>query len=450
MEKQHTHDWASTIKRMNDLNDRLLAPVTSTNNAPDPAIPTLEYDETFGDHGKLVLRTPAKLLTVATSITTTQESDSRFWVTMHETYISPSGPPNYAAIARITEQGEMDTSFGPNKDGLAQIKFDDVHYTTLDSLHELADGRLFIFGHCIEREGALTFRKSMITRLLPDGLQDGTFGENGVVDVGQAIIQSVRRAFYSVDQLGRILVLAQVEKGGYPYSLLTRLTPEGDLDQTFKRVWVQNSGDLSAAPLDMVLNNENGKITIAFMNPTGIYLICFDSEGKIDREFGEDGLVDLSNDFLDFGGCSFTQGSRHLFLTGNYYDGGKFLDAALANYMTTGVPEPKFNDGKPVLSRFGKDIPFRIWARAHELGDDPYAIKVLGWYERSSSDNYQVVGRYTRDGKPDLTFIEGHAIGQVPVEDYFTYETNFINDTSARFLVAGRSSNDATIFAVKD
>jgi hypothetical protein len=449
MEKQFTNDWTATTKRLEELNERLLTPLDAAGYVPDPAIPVLKYDETFGDQGKMVFRTPAKLLTIATSIIAAHETTSKFWVTMYETYLPPSNPPNYAALARITATGEMDLRFGPNKDGFAQVKFDDENYTTLESMHELTDGKTIVFGELVERNDTSTYRKPMIIKLLADGVKDESFGESGVVDVGQALKQPVEGALYAADKQDRILVLAIIEKGGYPNSLLTRLTAEGDLDQTFEGVWIQQEGDLSAAPLDMVLNNDDGKIIIAFRNPAGDHLICFDSEGKIDRNFGEDGFVDLSNAFMDFGSCSFTQGSNHLFLSGNYYDGGKFISAALANYTTDGVPEPIFNGGKPAHSNFGKGFPFRVWHRASERSHNPYTIKVLGWYQQSGGESYQVVGQYTSDGKPDLSFIEGHAIGHPPVEDYFTIGKTFIGDTSTRSLVAGRSSGNATIFAVK-
>lgn len=416
---------------------------------PDPSIPYLKYDEAFAKQGdgKLTLRPPGNTLNTATSIVPTAKDQTKFWVTAWQTFFDEPEPPNYAAIARINQKGEMDTSFG--SEGFAKVAFDDKNYTALDCLHEHSDGKLIVFGELIKRQGAGSYRQPMIIRLMPDGAVDKSFGTNGIVDLVTTISKPAERAFYGVDAQGRTLVLAQIYKEDYPISVLARLTAEGKLDETFKMVEIQKDGH-GAYPIDIMLDKSDKKIFITFLTPSAAhYIVCFDSDGRLDRAFGSDGFADLSGHLEAVASCSFTQKSKHLFISGQSYDETEAY-ATLANFTTGGKPELKFNEGRPVESYFAKLFPDRIWYSAYELAGDPFTIKTLGWYG-NSSDSYQVLGRFTRVGASDGSFVENEPIGQLLADDYFSYgHKNFINDAPKRFLVAGRSLSAATIFAVKE
>lgn len=431
------------------MRDEAPHPADSAKFRPDPSIPYLKHDEAFGEQGdgKLILRPPGNKLTTATSIVPTAKDQAKFWVTAWQTFSDEPEPPNYAAIARITQKGEMDTSFG--SEGFVKVAFDDKNYTSLDYLHEQSDGKLIVFGNLIEKKEASVHYQPMMIRLLPDGSVDESFGTNGVVDVATTINKTAVQAFYGVDAQGRTLVLAEVNKEDYPISFLARLTAEGKLDESFRIVEILK-GDHGANSIDIMLDNNNKKIFITFQTPSeAYYVVCFDSEGGLDRAFGSEGFADLSSHLKSVTSCSFTQKSNHLFISGDSYDETRAY-ATLANFTTDGKPELKFNGGRPVKSYFAKLFPERVWYNAHELACDPFTIKTLGWYG-SSGESYQVVGRFTRAGASDGSFVENEPIGQLQAGDYFSYgHQNFINDAPTRFLVAGRSSYGATIFAVKE
>lgn len=415
---------------------------------PDPSIPDLRRDETFGKLGRLELRPSQKhSLLTASSILPTKNDHSKFWVTAFGSI--PQTGVNYAAIARITAEGKMDSSFMPETNGFAQVKFDDESSTRTESAHETKDGSLIIFGEHVTKTGIISFSKPMITKLLTNGQPDNNFGTGGVVDVAQKItgVGRIGRALYVVDQNDGILVLGQVDKDDYPNSFLARLTPKGDIDKDFKIVRIHKD-DEPLYPVDMVQDG-TGRIIISCMSPYHRYLVGLKSNGTLDREFGKEGFVDISAHFFDLASGTLTLKSNHVFLSGARFD-PKMMHAVLANYTTEGKLEPTFNGGKPAESNFGKWYPERVWYRAHELADDPHTIKVLGWYAENSGF-YQVVGRYLRNGTADYSFIDNHAIGQTPAEAFFAFgEQNFVNDTPGRFLVAGRWSGTAAIFAFKD
>ncbi len=415
---------------------------------PDSSIPYLKRDETFGEQGKLELRpSPEHSLLTASSILPTKNDHSKFWVTAFGSI--PQTGVNYAAIARITAEGTMDPSFMPETNGFAQVKFDDENSTRTESAHETLDGSLIIFGEHVTKTGALSFSKPMITKLLTNGQPDNNFGTGGVVDVAQTItgVGPIGRALYVVDQNDGILVLGQVDKDDYANSFLARLTPKGEIDKDFKIVRIHKD-DEPLYPVDMV-QDDTGRIIITCTSPYHHYLVGLKGNGTLDREFGEEGFVDISAHFFDLASGTLTLKSNHVFLSGSRFD-PKIMHAVLANYTTKGKLEPTFNNGKPAETNFGKGYPQRVWYRAHELADDPHTIKVLGWYA-DGDGSYQVVGRYLSNGTADSSFINNKAIGQVPAEAYFAYgKQNFVNDKSGRFLVAGRWSGTAAIFAIKD
>lgn len=415
---------------------------------PDPSIPYLRRDETFGDQGKLELRpSPEHSLLTATSIVRTNTDHSKFWVTAFGS--TPAMGANYAAIARITAEGKMDSSFIPENNGFAQVKFDDENSTRTESAHETIDGSLIIFGEQITKKGANWYSKPMITKILTNGQPDNNFGTSGVVDVDQTITEvgPIGRALYVLDQNDGILVLGQVNKDDGANSFLARLTPKGEIDKDFKIVRIHKD-DEPLYPVDMV-QDDTGRIIIACTSPNHHYLVGLKSNGTLDRDYGEEGFVDISAHFFELVSGTLTRESNHVFLSGSRFD-PKMMHAVLANYTTEGKLEPTFNDGKPAETNFGKGYPQRFWYRAHELADDPHTIKVLGWYA-DNDGAYQVVGRYLRNGTADYSFLNNHAIGQIPAEAFFALgEQNFVNDTPGRFLVAGRWSGTAAIFAIKD
>lgn len=417
---------------------------------PDPSIPYLRRDETFGDQGKLELRpSPEHSLLTATSIVRTNTDHSKFWVAAFGSI--PATGANYAAIARITAEGTMDSSFMPETNGFAQVKFDDENSTRTESVHETQDGSLLVFGEQVTVAGATSYRKPMITKILTNGQPDNNFGTDGVVDVDQTItdVGPIGSALYIVDQDDGILVLGQVDKEDHTDTdaFLARLTPTGQRDENFKIVRIHKD-DNSVDPVDMVKDG-TGRIIITCNSLNHRYLLVLKSNGTLDREFGEQGFVDISAHFFGVESSTLTQGSSHVFLSGSRFD-PKMMHAVLANYTTEGRLEPTFNDGKPAQANFGKGYVERVWYGAHESASAPYTIKVLGWYA-DNDGRYQVVGRYLPNGTADYSFVNNHAIGQVPAEAFFAFgKQNLINDTSGRFLVAGRWSGTAAIFAFKD
>lgn len=469
MDKRSTREKVLSAERLNEsINDR----TASINFKPDPSIPPLEYDETFGDKGRMTLD-PPRPLSIAPCIVPTANDGNKFWVTAYDWPLGKPRPRNYAAVARITATGQMDMSFGPAKNGFAQVKFGQDHYTFLHFIHELPDGNLIIAGNLLNPNNTFKPSRKMITKILPTGLPDLSFGKEGgkegVVDIGKVLSDAIRPAdgtllpddvfvaICAVDPAGRILFLAYIgDTEGGSNTFLGRLTKAGELDASFQNrglVRIQKNGQ-GVIPIALSLHSGTpSRVIIALQDGkdlSKLYLTCRDGNGDLVKAFGQDGFFDLSKDFDFMLSCSLTPGHDRLVVCGiKKKDNMDY--AVLGNYTLDGAPVHEFNNGEPVYTNFASEQQTRSWTYGQQSAATPNAITAVGRYE-DNEGNHQVLARYTKTGTQDLNFF-----GQLPFGEAVSYAAqSFLTDTSGRLIGSGRRSDPesgvykATIFAFKD
>lgn len=451
----------STTWRNNFINRNTLA-----NYKQDPTIPLLEHDEAFGNKGTLILSLAGHPLTIASSIVPTAKNS--FWVTAYEEASSAADTPNYAAVARITADGELDLSFGPKKNGYGQISFDDAHYTRLRSSHETSDGGLIVLGDLIGLGGA-RFNKLMITRLLPSGIKDPNYGYQGVVDVRKVIeeirtqVRDVSLVRYAVQADGGVFILASVQRRQGKLTkqdtFLFHITKEGRADLNFHEygyVMLRKDGK-SVDPIDIDVDADSGRVIITCQYESVdieliSYLTCLTNEGDL-AQFGDSGYLDLSNDFASINSCTFSQDNSHIVVCGQQYSADYATAyAALANYKKSGSPEIVFNDGEPVYVSLSGDNDFSVFISGQQLATSLHTTTALGEYGHSSEYKfYPVVARFLSNGLPDPSFGGERGVAAPRSGELFSYEKNSLTTTaSGRLLIAGGSTGKASIFAYKD
>lgn len=192
-------------------------------------------------------------------------------------------------LARVDNRGSLDPSFGDG--GILRIEAADV---AVDR-----KGRILVAaGGASPADPANS--DAQVTRLLPDGRLDPSFGEDGVarVDFGGRYDYG---AAIAVARDGDILVGGRRQKleenrglsDGVP--ALARLLPSGAVDRSFGRGGVRIlEGGWEGGVFDVHSTRKGGVVAMG-EGYIGISIWRLTESGDPVRRFGDDGVVDLEN-----------------------------------------------------------------------------------------------------------------------------------------------------------
>ena len=190
------------------------------------------------------------------------------------------------SIQRVFANGSPDPSFG--EDGRLQVRFSDVAVAP--------DGKILLVDSGSPPD-APSKSDAVVTRLLPDGGIDPSFGDGGTVriDFGGSFDGGSALAVLADGKIG-VGGTRQTSiwvRGGEPDAIpaLARLLPDGELDRSFSgdgtRLLLGGSdiGDLTAAPGEGIVVEGESYL--------GAVVWKLRESGSLDRRFGEQGSVVL-------------------------------------------------------------------------------------------------------------------------------------------------------------
>lgn len=245
-------------------------------------------DPTFGSNGRVYLHFPGEF--GATAIA--QQVDEKI-VVVGETSSAADGTAGDFAIARLNTNGSLDTTFGTA--GIIQVGFGGKE--SARSVAVQADGKILVGGHSTADGGEM-----VLTRLLPEGKIDTSFGADGRVFHGSASSSSG----HGIELLsgGKILVAAtEIYAKGQRFSIL-RLNGDGTLDTSFGvdgRSSVEFEMSFNGTPMGIAIARtlavqRDGKILVGGYrsDPNAHFtssaaLARLDASGAIDTTFGDQG-----------------------------------------------------------------------------------------------------------------------------------------------------------------
>ncbi len=256
-------------------------------------------DTTFGSHGIEILVSPAVPASVATANAIALDS--------HQNLVLAGGAfgvngtlTGYFAVARLTPNGQIDTTFGTN--GLALNSFSSVsnnyHEQALSVMVDSA-GRINVTGSALPGLGNGDL---VATRLLASGALDTSFGTNGAkfVDFGADDTGGAGM----IDSQGHLIVVGTTDNQKNPDAAIAQLNTNGVLDTTWGQGGLMTTDFLrgSDAQPETATLQANGSVIIAGSTRSGFSgadfaLVRFNADGSIDTNFGNNGRV-----VTDFGG----------------------------------------------------------------------------------------------------------------------------------------------------
>jgi uncharacterized delta-60 repeat protein len=183
----------------------------------------------------------------------------------------------------------------------------------------------------------------------------------------------------------------------------------GRLDASFghrDRVTLTDVGDGTFEAAYAVAVQPDGKIVaVGFSTPavgpsSDFALVRYESTGRVDRRFGDNGRV-----LTDFSGTGSTDqafavaiDSVGRIVVAGYSSSNAGVDFAIARYNPDGTPDNSFNSTGKVLTNFGGDDV------ATAVAIDVYDKIVVAGYSNAGGTSDFAVARYNIDGRLDSTF----------------------------------------------
>jgi uncharacterized delta-60 repeat protein len=259
-------------------------------------------------------------------------------------------PHEGPGVTRIKLDGSIDQSFG--KEGTAPIASEGAVVAP--------DGKILVATTSCPRCGVGPKSEARVTRLLPNGKPDSSFGDAGSVDVpfGRRYnyAEAVALAANGDILLGGIRVNYSVERGESSFSLaVARLRADGSLDRSFGGDGVSVLPGGAEIGVFDIAPTPSGGVVVDGGNEIKTFLWKLRRDGSTDRSFGRSGIVEprsarkvdgvLEEQFFVPGVAVLPSGRLLLAATGFLYRGHGGQDRVVAiRLLPDGRPDRSYGD----------------------------------------------------------------------------------------------------------
>jgi uncharacterized delta-60 repeat protein len=353
--------------------------------ARDCPAPAGTLDETFGTGGKVLLDLGGfQDVIVALAV----QEDGRI-LAAGSSFIPGEGPK--FALVRFLPDGSLDPSFGAGGVVIAN--------GTVGDMVLLEDGRILVAGS--------SGGDQLLARFLPDGSLDPSFGTGGIVTTDFSGNEDRAEAL-AIQRDGKLLVLGNSTTPDLDSDFsLTRYLPDGQLDPSFGeggKVLLDffGAGDVAA---DLVILPD-GSIVVGGSVETSsgrdFVLARVDRYGRLDPSFGEDGRITLdiagSEDWVT--DLALAPGNR-IVAVGTTFTPGLGWDFVIARFDHKGRLDARFGTGGVVTLDFSSEDQAQAVA-VQKDGSLVVAGRIMG----PTNPDFGLV-RLTRGGQLDETFGTG-------------------------------------------
>ena len=294
--------------------------------------------------------------------------------------------------------GSLDSSF--SGDGKALVGFGAKSDESVDAAVVQADGRIVL---AADRSVHGAAADILVTRLTRQGVLDQTFSGNGWVAV------NVRGSGYptdtAIDGDGAIVVVGSAETPSDSDAAILRFTARGALDRSFSGdgQFVLSFPSAKAYPQG-VATLPNGKtLVVGAVDPnvgdSDMFVLRLTHDGHLDKTFSGDGrrLIDFAG-MDDWGDAVATDGSS--IVVGGAQSNGATTTFGVARLTTKGALDGSFaGDGRASVDAVPGEDDYATALFVN--GDGTYLLAGVG----SPTDTYGIAfARLTAAGLPDPTF----------------------------------------------
>ncbi|MHC8397683.1 hypothetical protein ACYZT8_29190 [Pseudomonas sp. LB3P93] len=431
-------------------------------------------DPAFGDHGVVTVPIGS---TGAISSAVLALPEGKLLIAV-EPYV---GEPSFT-VARLNEDGTLDSGFGDEQNGVVRVIFEDTVVYPIFGLIPLADGGWVTYGQYVSKSSeGLAF-----VRQRQDGTVVESFGSGGgrfipYNEIGVPEQMRVKADILSRDDEdfseeeprlagnsghsaveqsnGKILFSASVSDGsGISKGLVLRLNSDGTDDKTFNGgsaivelpgvTYGRNSIDSIAVQFDEKVLVAGHYTSIHPAGPKGAFVMRFDASGQVDASFNGGVAVTISRPadrLIDMNAISVRESDGGIVAVG-YVLSSSVRYGMIVVLNSSGSFNRVFNNGMPLYSDM---LPEGLgWRRCAWQADG--AIVVTG----SRGDGFvgeqlaPVTARYLSDGTLDQTFnFRGWAVFDLE----YVYES--VQDMAimadGRIVVCGHLWRDSTPWAAR-
>ncbi len=364
-------------------------------------------------------------------------------------------------IWRYNSDGTLDKTFGSGGIVVANVAAKGNLISDIDegnSIYVDSNGKIYVTGYSLKANMFKSIVVMVIWRYNEEGKLDKTFGEGGIVvhdnaaggkgpDEGKSIY---------VDNKGRIYVTGSSQNARDYDMVIWRYNEEGKLDKTFGEGGIVVHDNAAGGKGDdegnSIYVDNKGRIYVTGYSYNGrdkdMVIWRYNEEGKLDKTFGEGGIVVHDNaaggNGDDEGKSIYVDNKGRIYVTGYSYNGRDY-DMVIWRYNEEGKLDKTFGEGGIVVDcntagGKGNDVGKSIYV------DKKGRIYVTG-YSYNGRDKDMVIWRYNEEGKLDKSFGKGGIVvyngstGDVGNSIYV--------DNKGRVYVTGSSKYDMVIWRYK-
>lgn len=305
--------------------------------------------------------------------------------------------PSDISISRIFENGELDTAF--NSTGLFSIgnsTWEDAYTSTIQT-----DGKILVAGRFYNGRSW----DFLLIRFNEDGSLDTTFAQKGYTtkDFGKD-----DRAFsVDLQSDGKILLCGFVERFNWDFAI-ARFNTDGSIDTTFgeKGSTILNIGSYNDVAFS-IKAQQDGKIIVCgwtyIFGSWDFALVRLNPDGSLDNTFGSNGVVttDYYHQYNTSHSVAIQSDGKYVAAGYAKKPGSTDTDIMLVRYNTNGTIDKSFGNDGMVLADYKGADDFS-WV----IKTDKYDKLVVGGNVTINGLKMIQVARFNSDGSPDISFGE--------------------------------------------
>ncbi|MBB4807736.1 putative delta-60 repeat protein [Chryseobacterium defluvii] len=295
-----------------------------------------------------------------------QNSDGSIYFTSGETNSTTGLTDSF--LSKLTPNGTLDNTFGIN--GKFQLQ-----YGAYDSqMKRQADGKFFIISFHSDDLNSINYTD--ITRFLPNGQIDTSFGINGTASISNMWSDLNIRGYGLLLQNNKVIIYGEATTG-FTYShyrIIYRLNENGSIDTSFG-----NNGFITTQGRFVFLDNQLNTVVLE-----GTTIEKYNINGQPLTGFGNNGVVTHS---IPYGyiGAAYMDSNNNIVYSN--------LNAEIGRITPNGVQDPTFTFDPASL-------PFATWILNIIEKNGYYYIGGMN----EGSDPRYFISRLTQNGSIDPVF----------------------------------------------